>query len=169
MLKARQIMTRDVVTVSPDSTMGGALDLMLHAGVSGLVVKDRAGGPLGIITEYGLLLAAYDEEVLNDPVSAHMTRELICVGEEDSLERIADLCVLHRVRRLPVVRDGKLIGLISRRDVLRGIRLWAAEFRSAKRAPLVGAQACSPGTQNPLSTAPPRAEHGDIPSVAEQH
>lgn len=150
MLKARQIMTRDVVTVSPETTMGSALDGMLIAGVSGLVVADPAKRPLGVITEYGLLLAACDEDVLNDPVGAHMTRELICVEEGDSLEHIADLCLTHRVRRLPVLRDGELVGLISRRDVLRGIRLWAGEFRRPKPAPVASDQACAAGTPDPL-------------------
>jgi len=122
MLQARHIMRRKIVTVRPDATMGDALDLMLQARISGVVVTDHADKPLGVISEYGLLAAVYDDSVLEEPVSSHMTRDLICVEEEDSLKRIADLCVIHRVRRLPVVRDGKLVGLISRRDVLRGIR-----------------------------------------------
>ena len=142
MLKARHLMTRSVVTVRPDSTMGHAMDLMLQAGVSGLVVTDDGSKPLGVITEHGLLLAACDEELLKDPVGSHMTRDLICVQEEDGLERVAELCVTHRVRRLPVVRDGKLIGLISRRDVLRGIRLWSGECRRSRPAPVCGAETC---------------------------
>jgi len=134
MLKARHIMRRKVVTVHPDATMGDALDLLIQARISGLVVADRAGKPLGVISEYGLLAAAYDEGILDDPVSEHMTRDLICVEEGDSLRRIADLCVIHRVRRLPVVRGGKLVGLISRRDLLRGVRRASAR-RSRPKPP----------------------------------
>jgi CBS domain-containing protein len=50
-----------------------------------------------------------------------MTREVITVNVDDPISRIADLCIVHRVRRLPVMRDGRLVGLIARRDVLRAL------------------------------------------------
>jgi CBS domain-containing protein len=48
-----------------------------------------------------------------------MTREVITVDVNDPVSRIADLCIVHRVRRVPVMQDGRLIGIIARRDVLR--------------------------------------------------
>jgi signal-transduction protein with cAMP-binding, CBS, and nucleotidyltransferase domain len=49
----------------------------------------------------------------------HMTKPVIAVDETTPVSRIADLMLLHRIRRVPVTRDGRLLGLISRRDVLR--------------------------------------------------
>jgi CBS domain-containing protein len=50
-----------------------------------------------------------------------MTREVITVDADDPLSRVADLCIVHRVRRVPVMRDGRLVGIIARRDVLRAL------------------------------------------------
>jgi CBS domain-containing protein len=50
-----------------------------------------------------------------------MTRELITVAPDDPVSRVADLCIVHRVRRLPVLQNGRLVGIIARRDVLRAL------------------------------------------------
>ena len=50
-----------------------------------------------------------------------MTREVITVDVDDPISRIADLCIVHRVRRVPVMKDGRLVGVIARRDVLRAL------------------------------------------------
>jgi CBS domain-containing protein len=50
-----------------------------------------------------------------------MTRELITVEFDDPVNRVADLCVVHRVRRVPVMQNGRLVGIIARRDVLRAL------------------------------------------------
>jgi CBS domain-containing protein len=59
--------------------------------------------------------------VKNHTVSQHMTREVIAADINDPVNWIADLCIVHRVRRVPVMRDGRLIGVIARRDVLRAL------------------------------------------------
>ncbi|MEM6654301.1 MAG: CBS domain-containing protein, partial [Planctomycetota bacterium] len=69
-------------------------------------------------TEFALLAMAYDQNVQHQTVAQHMTREVITVDINDSISRVADLCILHRVRRLPVLEEGRLVGLVSRRDVL---------------------------------------------------
>jgi CBS domain-containing protein len=50
-----------------------------------------------------------------------MTRELITVDMDDPLSRVADLCIVHRVRRVPVTKNSRLVGVIARRDVLRAL------------------------------------------------
>ena len=61
----------------------------------------------------------YKPEVASQPVGDYMTKEVISVGPDTPITKIADLFILHRIRRIFVVQDGKLSGLISRRDLLK--------------------------------------------------
>jgi CBS domain-containing protein len=121
MLTAGAIMTTDLVTVRPDASIEEAIEILLNQSISGLPVTDDDGRLVGVITEFALLAVAYDKRVKNHTVSQHMTREVITVDINDPISRIADLCIVHRVRRVPVMQDGRLIGVIARRDVMRAL------------------------------------------------
>jgi predicted transcriptional regulator len=118
MLTAAAIMTEELVTIHPEASIKEAIELLLKQRISGLPVVDHQNHLVGVITEFAMLAMVYDHEVQNQTVGQHMTREVITVNVDDSVNRIADLCIVHRVRRLPVMRDGRLVGLIARRDVL---------------------------------------------------
>jgi CBS domain-containing protein len=121
MLTAGAIMTPTLVTVRPDAAIEEAIDLMLREQISGLPVLDDDDRLVGVITEFALLAIAYDRRVQNHTVSQHMTRDLITVDVNDPVSRVADLCIVHRVRRVPVIKDGRMVGVIARRDVLRAL------------------------------------------------
>lgn len=121
MLTAGTIMTTDLVTVRPNASIEEAIDILLNQSISGLPVTDDDGRLVGVITEFALLAVAYDNRVKNHTVNQHMTREVITVDLNDSVSRVADLCIVHRVRRVPVMLDGRLVGIIARRDVLRAL------------------------------------------------
>jgi CBS domain-containing protein len=121
MLTARDIMTESVITIRPSCSIQEAIELLLAKDISGLPVVDDRGRLVGIVTEFALLAVAYDERVLNDSIEQHMTTELLTVDTKDPMSKVADLCVAHRVRRVPVMDEGRLVGLISRCDVLRAI------------------------------------------------
>jgi CBS domain-containing protein len=121
MLTAESIMTTNVVTITPDMAIKDAIELLLRLQISGLPVVDQQGRLVGVITEFAVLAMVYDQEVQCQSVGQHMTREVFTVEASDPISRIADLCIVHRVRRLPVMRDGKLVGLIARRDVLKAL------------------------------------------------
>jgi CBS domain-containing protein len=121
MLTAGSIMTTDLVTVRPKASIEEAIDILLNQRISGLPVVDDDGRLVGVITEFALLAVTYDKRVKNHTVSQHMTREVISVDINDPVSRIADLCIVHRVRRVPVMQDGRLIGIIARRDVLKAL------------------------------------------------
>lgn len=121
MLTAEAIMTRNLITISPEILIKDAIELVISKRISGLPVVDRQGRMVGVITEFAMLAMVYDHEVRNQPVSQHMTRDVITVKADDPISRIADLCIVHRVRRLPVLQDGRLVGLIARRDVLKAL------------------------------------------------
>jgi len=121
MLTARDIMTEDVVTIDPEASIFDAIEILLLQEFSGLPVTDKEGRLVGILTEFALLATAYDPQIKSQSVAKHMTTEIITASPDDSISKVADLCIVHRIRRLPVLEGGKLVGLIARRDVLKAI------------------------------------------------
>ena len=118
MLTAQDIMRTDIVTISPDHTLREAVQVLLDHRISGLPVVDGEGRLLGIISEFALLAIAYDPPSRAMPVREHMTRHVISVTPETPITKMADTFILHRIRRLPVVEHGKLLGVVSRRELL---------------------------------------------------
>jgi CBS domain-containing protein len=134
MLTAGAIMTPNLVTIRPEASIEEAIDLLLQEQISGLPVIDDDGHLVGVITEFALLAIAYDRRVKDHTVSQHMTRELITVDVDDPISRVADLCIVHRVRRVPVIQEGRMVGVIARRDVLRAL---VEQSKSTSRAAVV--------------------------------
>ncbi|HMO86581.1 MAG TPA: CBS domain-containing protein [Lacipirellulaceae bacterium] len=121
MLTARDIMTENVTTIRPTATVQQAIETLLSERISGLPVLDERDRLVGIVTEFALLAVAYDDSVMRDTVAQHMTTDLLTVEASDPIRKVADLCLVHRVRRVPVMDRGRLAGLISRGDVLRAV------------------------------------------------
>ncbi|MCA9261628.1 MAG: CBS domain-containing protein [Planctomycetales bacterium] len=121
MLTARDIMTPDVYTVRPDCTIREAIETLLERRITGLPVTNDSGRLVGIVTEFALLAIAYDHKISEDTVAAHMTTDVLTIDADAPVSKAADMCIVHRVRRVPVMDGGKLVGLISRRDVLRAM------------------------------------------------
>ena len=121
MITAREIMTEDVVTINPESSLEEAIELLLLQEISGLPVTDNEGHLVGIVTEFALLAIVYDEKIRQEPVSTHMTTDVLTIDADDPISKIADMCIVHRVRRVPVVENGRIVGLIARRDVLKAL------------------------------------------------
>ncbi|MCA9237650.1 MAG: CBS domain-containing protein [Planctomycetales bacterium] len=117
----RDIMTSNTVTISPASPIHVAVDLLLEKRISGLPVVDEAGRLVGILTEFALLAIAYDDRVSGDTVAQHMTTDVLTVNADDPVSKVADLCIVHRVRRVPVLEGGRLVGLVAHRDVLQAM------------------------------------------------
>jgi len=114
-------MTKNVVSVDQDCTVEHAIRTLLEHRISGAPVADGAGNLVGIISEFQLLELIYEPEMRTAPVSRLMTKDVLTVDEQTTLSDVASLFVVHRIRRVPVVRDGRVVGLISRRDVLRRV------------------------------------------------
>jgi CBS domain-containing protein len=121
MLTARDIMTDRVVTIGPDAFLQEAIEIIMVREVSGLPVVDEGHRLVGIITEFALLATAYDPTTACDKVGQHMTAEVLSVNADDPIRKVADQFIVHRVRRVPVLDRGRLVGLISRRDVLKAV------------------------------------------------
>jgi CBS domain-containing protein len=115
---AERIMTTDLITVRPDTTITEVAALLEEFGVSGLPVVDDQRRLLGVITEHDLLQGIVTL-TMQGTVADHMTHQVATVSEHASIVEIARLFIETNVRRMPVVREGgELVGVISRRDLV---------------------------------------------------
>ncbi len=119
MLTAKDVMRTDLLTIRPNASLSEAVQMLLDHKISGLPVTDETGFLLGIISEFALLAITYDPLSRRQPVKDHMTKHVISVSPEAPLTELADTFILHRIRRLPVTTHGKLVGMVSRRELLR--------------------------------------------------
>jgi CBS domain-containing protein len=124
---ARDVMTRKPVTLRPDSSITEAIGVLLRRDISGVPVVNADGALVGILSERDCLrviavgeYSAADHDRLRS-VAEFMTQPIYTVTPEVGLYSLADFFLTHHQRRLPVVEEGRLVGLVSRRDVLRGI------------------------------------------------
>ncbi|MDQ7844449.1 MAG: CBS domain-containing protein [Armatimonadota bacterium] len=112
-----------VYTVGPDQTVREALALLAAHNVGALVVVDREGRPVGIISERDIVRAAVaDEQLFGRPVRQLMTRELIVASPEDDLRVVAHTMTERRIRHLPVVMGDRLVGIVSIGDLVKAQR-----------------------------------------------
>lgn len=116
-----EIMSDQFVTISPETSITKATRLLLDEAVSSLMVIDATGRMIGMITESAVLAVTLDVQRRNDPVSLHMQRQFVKLQPHQAIEDAIELSILHRIRRIPVVENEKLIGLVSRRDLLRTV------------------------------------------------
>jgi CBS domain-containing protein len=142
MFRAKDLMTTHVISVAPEDTIDRAVALMVRHRISGLPVVDQEGCPVGIVSEFDLLELICEGETEQEQVSHYMTRGLVSVNEEDSWVAVADLFREKRIRRLPVLRDGKLAGIITRHDLMHAIRDARLQIRRKLRRK-AGQNACT--------------------------
>jgi CBS domain-containing protein len=160
-MQARDVMTSEVVSVSPETPVREVARLLLEHKISAAPVVDNAGSVVGIVSEGDLIgrseaerkarrdwwLAMLAEgEPLSPEFLAALRRDsrtardvmsapVVSVGEDAEVAEIAALLSQYRVKRVPVVRDGRLVGIVSRADLLRAISDGVAAPAAAVRHP----------------------------------
>lgn len=143
-MNASQAMTRPVVTVPADATVFAAADILLGSRISAAPVVDADDKLIGIVSEADLMnrpevgtvpakswlqrLLADNALLARDYVRSHshrvadvMTKEVITAGERTPLAEIARLMERHHIKRVPIVREGKVVGIVSRANLLQGL------------------------------------------------
>src|SRR5580692_8668968 len=146
-MRAVDVMTTDVITVDPDTTVRALATLLAERGISGAPVVDSGGRLVGVISEGDLLHRAeigtarrhrerrrswwldhFAAELARDYVKSHgrtvkdiMTRDVVTVSEDTDLAEIATLLETKRIKRVPVTRDGKVVGIVSRANLVRAL------------------------------------------------
>jgi CBS domain-containing protein len=113
-----EIMTAGVITSAPDAAAISVARLMRDHRVGSVVIVDHGEAPVAMVTDRDLALRVFAEGVPADsPVGEHASRPLVCGEPEMELDEAAALMVQHRVRRLPVVDAGRLVGIVTLDDI----------------------------------------------------
>jgi CBS domain-containing protein len=146
-LRVREIMTTDVITAKPDTTVGELADILAKNKISGVPVVDDQSRVLGMVTEADIILQdadlhfpfyvqflemviylqsvhKFEERVrksIGSKVSEIMTTEVVSASPQESVREVATLMADRNVNRLPVVDDGRLVGIVTRGDIVRAI------------------------------------------------
>lgn len=142
MTAAADLMTRDVLTVTPDMPVGEVAQIILDYKVTSLPVVDGEGRLVGIVSEGDLIRCAKAKREAHRSwwltlmtgtalgqadmlgqgtrlVEDVMSRDVLLASEDERLPQLIELLSRQRIKRLPIVKDGKLVGIVSRVDVLR--------------------------------------------------
>ncbi|UPY35879.1 CBS domain-containing protein [Sediminicoccus sp. KRV36] len=143
-MKSKELMTTNPVVISPETPVSAIAELLAARGISAVPVVDAEGMPQGIVTEGDLIrrlaehppgpltwflnLFSQSAPLIERFAKAHgktardvMTKDLVTVSETETAERIAELMEQNHIRRVLVVKGGRLIGIVSRADLLRAI------------------------------------------------
>lgn len=145
---AADVMNQNVITVSPDSEVREIASLLLEHGISAVPVVDDGGKVLGIVSEGDLMRRVENDTARHkswwlklfaghdaaDYVKSHgrraleiMTKDPITIAGDMPLHKISRLLEKHHIKRVPVVQEGKLVGIVSRSNLLRGFSVTATE------------------------------------------
>lgn len=114
-------MNKDVKTIRPDATVKDAVQIMNRYRIGSLVVIKGTGEVVGIVTERDILMDVVGEGRDSGTVRVEeiMTTKLVTVDPHQSVEEAADLMVEHKIKKLPVVEAGRLVGIITASDLVR--------------------------------------------------
>jgi len=132
MPKAKEVMNPYVVAVSPDEDIYEAIRVMILNSVTGLPVTNEDRTVIGVITEKDVLSLLYDNRDKPGAVRDFMTTDVVCFDQEDDLDKVVESLRTKAFRRVPILNQGRLVGIISRRDVIRYIRDLRREDRALK-------------------------------------
>jgi CBS domain-containing protein len=152
MLKAKDIMAREIITIGPEAKTLDAARILLERRINGLPVVDSGGRLVGIICQSDLVAQqkklsvpsffnlldgliplasskSWEQEIQKigaNTVAQAMTTDPVTVNPETSLDEIASLMVDKKLHTLPVVESGNLVGIIGKEDILRTLLNWDA-------------------------------------------
>ena len=148
-MKTKDIMTKEVVTVKPEMTIEELARLFTKHGISGAPVVDEAGGLIGIVTENDLIkmeqrlhiptiITIFDaviylgsskkfeddlKRMAATKVSDIYKRDVVTITENTTIEEVATIMCEKDIHHLPVVKKGKLMGIVGKKDVVKAISL----------------------------------------------
>jgi len=114
-MNAKEIMTRDIITVSPSMKIKDLAMTLIKNQISGAPVAGKDGKILGVVSEADIISKKGKD------VRAIMSKKVISVSQDATVEEIAQLMTTHSIKRLPVMSGGSIVGIVSRADIVSAI------------------------------------------------
>ena len=114
-MNAKDIMTRDIITVAPNMSVKTLAMTLIKNQISGAPVARKDGKIVGVVSE-GDIVAKKGKDV-----KAIMSKKVISVSQDTTVEEIAQLMTTHAIKRLPVMNGGTIVGIVSRADIVSAI------------------------------------------------
>ena len=121
MLKIKTIMVANPITVRKDTPIREAMQILIDNGITGLPVVDEEEHLLGIVSEKDMLILLYENRPCGGTVADFMTRDVVSFDENDDLVDLCEGLIQASFRRVPILSEGKLVGIVSRTDLIRHI------------------------------------------------
>lgn len=119
MIPITSVMTKNVITVQENTPIYDALILFTEHKISGMPVIDESNRVVGILSEKDVLVILLKNNALDKQTVGHyMSRNITCFTEEASAFEICEFFIKSNYRRVPIVREGVLVGIVSRRDII---------------------------------------------------
>ena len=122
MLRAKDVMSKNVISVKKDTPILEAVKLLVDKNISGLPVVNDDMSLIGMLSEKDVIELFYEGDRASDKkVSDYMTYPAVCYEANDALLNVCDFLIKNIFRRVPIISEGKLVGIISIRDVLDAV------------------------------------------------
>jgi len=121
MFETRTIMSTDVVSVARHTPITEVIELLVDRDITGIPVVNDDGSLAGIVTEKDILSLLADVRYASGTVEQYMTREVVAFDVEDDFIAICECLMKGDFRRVPILSEGKLVGIVSRHDIIRYI------------------------------------------------
>ena len=119
MLPLKSFMTIGVITVKADTPIYEALYLLTQNKISGIPVVDEDKEVIGVLSEKDVLNILFDKKLdVKSTVEDYMSRDVICFTEDDSAIDVCKFFIRSNIRRVPITKDNKLVGIVSRADII---------------------------------------------------
>jgi len=121
MLQAKDIMTKEVFTADPEETLTDIVKCLLKNKISGMPVCDKDKRVMGMISERDILNFMFSGNLASTKVKEAMHTEVVSFPPDAHIDKISLAMGEKKIRRVPIVEDGKIVGIISRRSIIRTI------------------------------------------------
>jgi len=119
MFEIKAFMTTDIITVKRETPISQAIELLLENNITGLPVVEDDNTLAGIISEKDIMDIVFSSVDVSSKVEDFMTKDVVSFEQDEDFTAICECLINNNFRRVPIVENGKLVGIISRSDIIK--------------------------------------------------